>query len=181
VPVLLGLPLVLLPVHIVFLELVIDPACSIAFEAEPEEQDVMSRPPRAPTARLFDRRTTTVAVLQGVLALAVVLVALDVAVQRGNDADGARAVAFSTLILANLALILANRSWSRTAVAMLCVPNRALWSILGGAVVMLALAWFVAPVRAVLRFDAPSLFDVALPVALGALALAGFDLVKRLA
>ena len=56
VPVLLGWPLVLLPVHILFLELVIDPACSVVFEAEPEEADVMRRPPRSPHEPLFGRR-----------------------------------------------------------------------------------------------------------------------------
>src|SRR6185369_15958424 len=53
-PVALGWPLVLLPVHIVFLELIIDPACSIAFEAEPEEADLMERPPRRTSERLLE-------------------------------------------------------------------------------------------------------------------------------
>jgi Ca2+-transporting ATPase len=56
IPVLLNWPLVLLPVHVVFLELIIDPACSVVFEAESEEADVMSRPPRNPQERLFSRR-----------------------------------------------------------------------------------------------------------------------------
>jgi magnesium-transporting ATPase (P-type) len=64
-PVLFGLPLVLMPLHIVFLELVIDPACSIAFESEPEHPGIMKRPPRNPKARLFDRHTILFALLQG--------------------------------------------------------------------------------------------------------------------
>ena len=56
-PVLLGWPLILLPVHIVFLELIIDPACSIVFESEPEDRNVMRRPPRPFGEPLFDRRT----------------------------------------------------------------------------------------------------------------------------
>ena len=55
----------LLPVHVVFLELIIDPACSIAFEAEPEEANVMNRPPRDPQRPLFDRRTLLLSLLQG--------------------------------------------------------------------------------------------------------------------
>jgi len=60
----LAVPLVLLPVHVVFLELIIDPACSIAFEAEPEEANVMNRPPRNPQEPLFDRRTLLLSLLR---------------------------------------------------------------------------------------------------------------------
>ena len=56
--------LLLLPVHVVFLELIIDPACSIAFEAEPEEANVMNRPPRNPQEPLFDRRTLLLSLLR---------------------------------------------------------------------------------------------------------------------
>ena len=65
IPVLFRWPLVLLPVHIVFLELIIDPACSVVFEAEPEEADVMNRPPRRPDAPLFGQRTVILSLLQG--------------------------------------------------------------------------------------------------------------------
>ena len=70
-PVLLGWPLILLPVHIVFLELIIDPACSIVFESEPEEPDVMQRPPRRAAEPLFDRRTVVLSFLQGLGVLLV--------------------------------------------------------------------------------------------------------------
>lgn len=72
-PVLLGWPLILLPVHIVFLEMIIDPACSVAFEAEPEDHGVMQRPPRDPRQPLFGARTVGLALLQGLLMLAMVL------------------------------------------------------------------------------------------------------------
>jgi Ca2+-transporting ATPase len=64
-PVLVGWPLILLPVHIVFLELIIDPACSIAFESEREERNIMCRPPRSVREPLFDRRTVVFSLLQG--------------------------------------------------------------------------------------------------------------------
>ena len=73
VPVMLKWPIVMLPLHVVFLELVIDPSCSIAFEAEPEESDVMERPPRSTNQPLLDRRTLTLSLLQGASVLLVVL------------------------------------------------------------------------------------------------------------
>ena len=85
-PLLFGWPLVLYPVHIVFLEFVIDPACSIAFEAEPPEQDVMRRPPRSATSRLFNGWMIATSVLQGVGVLVAValLYALALAKERRN-------------------------------------------------------------------------------------------------
>ncbi|HJQ85719.1 MAG TPA: HAD-IC family P-type ATPase [Candidatus Binatia bacterium] len=178
-PVAMGWPLVLLPIHIVLLELIIDPACSIAFEAEPEEADVMDRPPRSPASRLFERRAIALALVQGLVAFVLVALALAVAVGSGYDAERARTLAFSSLIAANLALILANRSMSRSAASMLRVPNPALWWIVGGAVTVLALGLAVAPLRDFFRFGAPSRHDVATVLAIGGVSLVGFDLLKR--
>jgi Ca2+-transporting ATPase len=66
-PVMMGWPLILLPVHIVFFELMIDPSCSIVFEAEPEEKDVMRRKPRQANAKIFDQKLLMLGVLQGVM------------------------------------------------------------------------------------------------------------------
>ena len=123
-PVLFGWPLVLLPVHILFLELVIDPACSVVFEAEPEEadSDATSTPPLR--NRLFGRRLFGLGLLQGASVLLIVLAVFVVALYRGQGEVDARALSFTTLIVANFGLILANRSWSRTVLATLRTPNR---------------------------------------------------------
>jgi P-type Ca2+ transporter type 2C len=113
IPVLLKWPLVLLPVHIAFLHLIIDPACSVVFEVEPEEVDVMQRPPRDPRAPLFDRRTLGMGLLQGGGLLLILVAVFGIALYRGQDEHDGRALAFTTLILANLGLIITNRSWAR--------------------------------------------------------------------
>ena len=71
-PLLFGFPLVLTPIHIAFLEMVIDPACSIVFEAEPDEADLMRRPPRSPQSRILPARLAGWSVIQGTLAFAAV-------------------------------------------------------------------------------------------------------------
>jgi len=179
-PVALDWPLVLLPVHIVFLELIIDPACSVAFEAEPEEPDVMERPPRSPRERLLERRTIALALLQGVMAAALTLSVLGVAVWNGYDDGRSRAIAFSTLVFSNLGLILVNRSGSRSALSTLRVPNRALWWVVGGALAVLASSLTLPPLRAIFRFAPPSGADLALACLAGGAALLGFDVLKRL-
>ena len=151
-PVLFKWPLVLLPVHIVFLELIIDPACSIVFEAEPEEKDVMNRPPRKPQEPLFGRRTIVLSLLQGMMVLAIVLCVFSIAIYRGQGEIEARALTFTTLIVANLSLILTNRSWSRTILATLRSPNGALRWVLGSTLVLLGLVLYVPFLQEVFHF-----------------------------
>ncbi|HEX5854775.1 MAG TPA: cation-translocating P-type ATPase, partial [Thermoanaerobaculia bacterium] len=179
IPIVLKWPLVLLPVHIVFLELVIDPACSVVFEAEPEDANLMDRPPRDPKEPLLTRRTVALALLDGALALLVVLAVLAWSVGRGDGAEKARAIAFSTLLLLNLGLILTNRSGPRTAIHALRVRNRALWWVVGGALAVLAASLSLAPLRSVLRFESLSLAELGLVVSAGAAGLLGFELLKR--
>jgi Ca2+-transporting ATPase len=180
VPVALGWPLVLLPIHIVFLELIIDPACSIAFESEPEELDVMERPPRPPAERLFERRGMVVAILQGLLTFALVFLVLGFTVRQGYDEPRSRALVFSALVMTNLGLILTNRSPSRSAFAMLRVPNAALWWVVGGALTVLAVSLALAPVRTVFRFGVVSGRDLVTVFATGSTALLGFEMLRRL-
>ena len=170
-------PLLLLPVHIVFLELIIDPACSLVFEAERAEASIMDRPPRAPTQRLFSRQTVWVAILQGLAVLGVCL-AIFVATRPVHGADAARALTFASLVTALLALILVNRSWSRSALAMLRVGNPALWWVVAGGASVLALVLLTEPVRALFSFAPVHGSDVALSVLAGLACLAWFDLLK---
>jgi Ca2+-transporting ATPase len=109
-PLLTGLPMVLHPLHIAFIEMIIDPACSIVFEAEREEEDLMRRPPRPRTAELFSPAMIAWSVLQGVLTFAVVAAVFLLTALAGLPPEDIRALSFFTLVLANLALIFVNRS-----------------------------------------------------------------------
>ncbi len=124
-------PLLLLPVHIVFLELIIDPSCSLIFEAEEAEADVMRRPPRSPHERLFSMRTSGIALLQGVSVL-VSCLGVFLLARPGHTVMVTRAMTFATLVVAFVVIILVNRSWTRSAISMLRVPNSAMrWVVLG--------------------------------------------------
>ena len=119
-------PLLLLPVHIVFLELVIDPSCTLIFEAEAAESDVMQRPPRDSQERLFSMKTLGLSLLQGGTAFAACL-AVYLLARPGRGDDAARALTFTTLVVSFLAIILANRSWTLSIFGSLRNPNAALW------------------------------------------------------
>ncbi|HEX7505470.1 MAG TPA: cation-translocating P-type ATPase [Polyangia bacterium] len=134
-------PLLLLPTHIVFLELIIDPSCSLVFEAEEAEANVMKRPPRSPRDRLFSLHTVGFAVLQGLSVLAV-CVWVFLITHRGHAPEAARALTFVALVTAILVVLLINRSSIFTIVEGLRARNTALWLVLGGAVAILTLVIF---------------------------------------
>jgi Ca2+-transporting ATPase len=162
IPVLFGWPLVLLPLNIVFLELIIDPACSIAFEAEAEETDIMRRPPRNPGQSIFSSRNIFLSLLQGVGALLSVLVVFVIALYRGQGEMDARALAFTTLILANLGLIWTNRSRTRTVIETLRSPNAALWWVTISALIFLGLVLYVPFLRVLFQFSTLHVLDIAI-------------------
>jgi Ca2+-transporting ATPase len=178
-PLLLGWPIVLMPVHIVFLELVIDPVCSIVFEAEPAEPDIMRRPPRDPRRRFFGGARLGLSLLQGASVLAVLLAVLAIAARLLEDPDEMRALVFVTLVVANLTLILANRSWRVSILATLRRPNPALWWAVGTTLGVLALVLALAPLRALFHFAALHPDDLAICLAAGVASVLWFEILKR--
>ncbi len=154
IPVMLGWPLMLLPIHIVFFELMVDPICSVAFENEPEETDVMTRPPRPTNAKIFDKSILLLGVKQGLALLAWVVFVYWFAQKNGFDSEQARTLTFTAMIVGDIWLILINRSWSRSFFKSLIQPNRILWSVLCATVAVLVVGIFVPPVRALFHFGA---------------------------
>lgn len=151
-PVMLGWPLVLLPIHIVFFELMVDPICSIAFENEPEEADVMTRPPRPTNARIFDKAILWLGVKQGLALLAWVIFVYWFSRQNGFDSEQARTLTFTAMIVGDIWLILINRSWSRSFFSSLKQKNGILWSVLGITVLVLFAGIFLPPVQTLFHF-----------------------------
>src|SRR5215468_3137970 len=137
IPLLFGLPLLFWPLHIAFLEMVIDPVCSIVFEAEGEEADTMRRPPRAPSAPLFTAGFVIWSLLQGVLALALVAGLFVMALRQNLPEPDARALAFAALVATNLGLVLVNRSLGASIFTTFTRPNAALWCVVAATAAIL--------------------------------------------
>ena len=178
IPVLFKLPLVLLPIHIAFLHLIIDPACSIVLEAEPAEANVMKRPPRNSKEPLFGRKPVSLALLQGLGTLAIVGAIFGIALYRGLDELDARALTFTTLILANLGLILSERSTSLLNLKILMAPNTALWWVIGGGLGFLALILYVPFLRQLFSFSYLHPIDLAICLVGGVISLVWFESLK---
>ena len=179
IPVLFGWPLILMPVHVIFMELIIDPACSIAFEMEPEERDIMRRPPRNPKRRLFTPGLMIRSLLQGVGALAAAAVVFVVSVKLGLSESDVRMLTFSTLILTNLAMIFTNRSFTRPVWAAWKAPNPALRWLVAGAIGVLATILYVPVVRDLFRMSRPHANDAVVVLVASLAALVWMEAVKR--
>jgi Ca2+-transporting ATPase len=177
-PLAAGWPLVLFPVHVVFLEFVIDPACALVFEAEASEGDLMQRPPRDPRAQLFDARLLAESLLLGATMLATVASAYAWAVIAGAPPGEARALGFAAIVFGNLALIFVNRSAERPVIASLRRPNVALWWITGGALAALASAIYVPPIAAIFRFDPLAVREVVAALLAGSGGVAWYEVRK---
>jgi len=178
IPVLFKLPLVFAPIHIAFLEIIIDPACSLVFEAEPEEQEVMRRPPRLPDERVFNKRNVVLSLLQGLGVLLIVVAVFAISLIRGIDDAEVRTLTFTTLVVANLALILTNRSWERTIRETLHSRNLALWWIMGGTLAVLGAALYVPFMRKLFQFTSLSAIDLGMCLAAGVLSVTWFEGLK---
>jgi Ca2+-transporting ATPase len=179
-PLLLGLPLILLPVHIALLEMVIDPACSVVFESESEERQIMSRPPRRTDARLLSRATALWSAIQGFAALAVVGLALVLGAGVGMPEAELRAFVFTILVLMNIGLILVNRSFRSSLADALLRPNRALWTLAAAVLLVLTVALYWPPAQELFHFGPLHLDDLAVCFAVGCAAIGLLETGKRL-
>ena len=142
-PLIFGFPIILGPLHIAFIEMIIDPTCTLVFESEAEEDDVMDRPPRSPRAPLFSGPRIGWGLLQGVAALAVVVATLLLGSWRNMPADELRAITYFALVVSIVALIFVNRSFTSSLRSALMRPNRALLLVVAGvaSTLVLTLAW----------------------------------------
>ncbi|MDR3500840.1 MAG: cation-translocating P-type ATPase [Parvibaculum sp.] len=178
-PLLFGTPMIFAPIHIAFLEMVIDPVCSIVFEAESEEDDVMRRPPRAPDSPLFSTGLVVWGLVQGILAFALTAAVYIAAMYRDMPDTEVRALAYVTLVLTNVGLIFVNRSFSSSLLGALTRPNRALWIVLGVALPLLLLSVRLDWVEHLFRFGPLHADDLSMSIGAALLLLVILELLKR--
>lgn len=172
------LPLLLWPVHIVFLELIIDPACSIIFEAEEEEKNVMSRPPKAIDEPFFGAGKIWLSCSQGIGILVIVFAVYLLGLKLGYSEQEDRALAFTTLIAANIAVILSNRSWTRNIFQIVATPNKAVKWVVGGAAFFLILILNVPFLLTLFQFEKISLTEALVCIVAGFSSIIWFELYK---
>jgi len=179
-PLFVGLPILFGPIHIAFLEMVIDPVCSLVFEAEAAEEDVMGRPPRPPDEPLFSGRRLAWSLFQGACALVIVAGIFLVALWRGMPEPEVRALTFFSLVVAIVTLIFVNRAFGASLIVALRRPNPSLALVVAivAGVLTLSLAWPFA--QGLFLFGPLHLDDLAVTIGTGFLLLASLELSKSL-
>ena len=177
-PLIFGLPVLFGPMHIAFLEMVIDPVCTLVFEAETEEKGIMQRPPRDPAAPLFSASLVWWSVLQGLVALGLVAGLFVVALNRGMPETEARALTFFALVLSIVGMIFVNRSFSASIITAFRWRNMALRWVLLVVTVMLAATLLVPLAQRMFRFGPLHLDDIAITVAVGLLTIGILEALK---
>ncbi|MDG4906058.1 cation-translocating P-type ATPase [Mesorhizobium sp. WSM4898] len=173
-PLLFGLPILFGPIHIAFLEMVVDPVCSLVFEAEAEEEDIMKRPARDPKEALLTGPLMGWSVAQGVLALAIVATIFLLGLRSGIPESEIRALTFCALVVSILGLVLVNRAFGASLIAALGRPNLTLVAVatMDALVLGLVLLWPTA--SELFQFRQPGLRELVFVLA------AGFGLVGAL-
>ena len=175
----LGWPLILFPAHIVFLEMIIDPACSIVFESGKEDKDIMKRKPRKPKEKIFNRKTLLLSTLEGIFILIVVAVMFQLCLYMNKTEFEARTIAFSTLILSNLALIISNLSWRESTISINKLENKSLIYIMMGAIAFLLLTIYVPYLRGLFLFESLDLNEWGMILVAELATVIGFKIFKK--
>ena len=179
IPVLIGnYPLILWPVHIVFLELIIDPACSIIFEAEKAEENIMRRPPKRIGEPFFSGKMILFSCLQGFGILIITLSVYLMGLHLGYNIKEVRTMAFITLIVSNIAIIISNRSKTDSIYKILITPNKAMLWIVGSAILFLTLILNISFLLELFMFQSITLVNIGFCVLAGIFSIAWIEIYK---
>ena len=150
-----SLPILLMPLHIIFMELIIDPVCTIAFESGRDEAGIMNRKPRNPDDSFFGTKRVMFSVFSGLLLLLMVVFVYFLSINEGHTEGEVRAIAFSSLIIGNVFLIVTDLSKTRNFMAVLAERNFAAIVMVVAALLLLFLMISIPGLQSIFSFEFP--------------------------
>ncbi|HEY1020328.1 MAG TPA: cation-translocating P-type ATPase [Sediminibacterium sp.] len=171
-------PNIFTPVHVIFLELIMGPTCSIIYENEPMEQNTMQQKPRPFSTTFFNWKELTTSIVQGIFITAGTLFIYQYAVQQGSNEAVTRSMVFTVLIAANIFLTLVNRSFYYSLLTTLGYRNNLVLLIIGITIVITGSLLFIKPLAAFFQFEPLSLTQLATCTATGFVSVTWFELIK---
>jgi Ca2+-transporting ATPase len=180
IPLVLGwvYPSIFTPVHIIFLELIMGPTCSVIYENEPLEKNLMHEPPARFTKTFFSLRELSLSIIQGLVITAGLVVIYQLAVTRGYSEPVTTAMVFLTLITANLVLTLSNRSFVYSVLTTLQYRNKLIPVLLAVTVALVVALFSVPLLRSFFHFDMVSFSQLVTCVGTGTASVAWFEIYK---
>ncbi|RRQ46049.1 cation-translocating P-type ATPase [Chryseobacterium sp. SC28] len=171
-------PQIFTPVHVIFLELVMGPTCSIVYENEPMEKNTMQQPPRRMTDTFLNLRELAISIIQGLVITAGVLWAYQWTVQNGGSEEKTRAMVFTTLILANIFLSLVNRSFYYSMLDSFKSSNRLFPIMILVTLVLLFAILYVPPVARFFHVSGLSVREFGIAISIAAVSVLWFEIYK---
>ncbi|QMW01017.1 cation-translocating P-type ATPase [Spirosoma foliorum] len=141
------------PIHVILLELIMGPTCSIGFEQEPAEKGLMHQPPRPINSTFFTGKELSLSLIQGLVIALFTLGVYYQSMQQGLPIDVVRTKTFASLIMSNLWLTLVSRSNQESLLSTLKKPNPFLWNIIGITLVLLTAILFIPAIRSFMQFS----------------------------
>ena len=180
IPLILGwiYPTIFTPVHVIFLELIMGPTCSIVYENEPLEKNSMLYPPRTLKDTFFNMRELTISIIQGLLITAGTLVIYQIAVQHGYNEETTRSMVFTTLIFANIFLTLVNRSFYHSVFSSFRNKNNLMLIILLLTLLLQAIILYFPPVSAFFKVTALNVYQLILTLSIALISVGWFEIYK---
>ena len=180
VPLALGwaYPNIFSPLHIIFLELIMGPTCSIIYEGEPIEKNTMSAPPKPLTTTFFNWKELSTSILQGLIISIGVLFIYQYALYLRFDEQIIRTMAFTTLIVANIFLTLINRSFYYSIWTTSKYKNPMVLGIILSTIVLAGIILYVPPVTSFFSFEQLDVFQLGICILVGFTSVIWFEIVK---
>jgi Ca2+-transporting ATPase len=171
-------PNIFSPVHIIFLELIMGPTCSIIYENEPMERNTMIQKPRLYTTTFFSWRELTTSIIQGLMITVGTLLVYQYAVYQGFNEHITRTMVFTTLIASNIFLTLVNRSFHYSIFTTMKYKNNLVLLIIGITVAISGLLLYVEPLTGFFDFESLTLSQLSTSLLAGFLFVIWFEAVK---
>lgn len=171
-------PQIFTPVHVIFLELVMGPTCSIVYENEPMERNTMSQPPRKMTDTFLNWKELTISIIQGVAITAGVLFIYQYTVQAGGSEEKTRAMVFTTLIFANILLSLANRSFYYSLFESFGNKNRLFAAVSSLTLILLFAILYVEPLAGFFRLTGLDMRETGTAIGIASASVLWFEVYK---
>ena len=171
-------PNIFSPVHIIFLELIMGPTCSVIFENEPLEKNTMSEKPRPFTNTFFNWKEIGISILQGLVITAGTLFGYQYSVYNNFDEAHTRTLVFTVLVAANIFLTLANRSFFYSVITTIRYKNNMVLMIIGITLAITAMLLYVPVLNKFFEFDQLSLAQLGISVAIGFISVFWIEILK---
>ena len=171
-------PNIFSPLHIIFLELVMGPTCSIVYENEPMEKNTMTQPPRPFTSTFFSWKELSTSILQGLFITVGTLFAYQYSVQNAYDEQLTRSMVFTTLIIANVFLTLVNRSFYYSIFTTIKYKNDLIFWVIGVTIAITVLLIYVHPFADFFELEHLNIAQLGICIGVGFGSVIWIELVK---